>query len=149
MTRPWPVPTDTVTDRARTIARGLLGELRTAETEIRQLRDALVVHGLYEPEPPPGAADRYVAQASGYGELWLAPTLDTVGEERRLTVAEAAALVGRQQPTIRQWISRGTAHGRLIRHPDGIDERQLLDLDSAMRHGAPPQGAAPTEGTQR
>lgn len=61
-------------------------------------------------------------------------------------MTEAAALVGRQPTTIRQWISRGTRHGRLIRYPDGIDERQLLDLHTAMQHGDPTP-AAPPEGT--
>lgn len=117
--RPWPIPTDTALDRSRTLARALLVALQKVD---------------------PDSAEKIVRQAETFGEMWLVPQLDTVGGERRLTVAEAAALVGRQPVTIRTWISRGTRHGRLTRHPDGIDERELLNLDAAMKRGTPPPG---------
>jgi hypothetical protein len=124
----WPIPTDTATDRARTIARALLVALQKAD---------------------PAAATRICDQAVQFGELWLTPTLDTVGETRRVTVAEAAALTGRRPATIRQWISRGTRHGRLVRGADGrVDERELLDLDAAMRRGTPDLALTAQEGAR-
>lgn len=114
--RKWPIPTDSALDRSRTLARALLTALEKTD---------------------PATAKAIVDQAHAFGEAWLTPNVDVAGGERRLTVAEAAALVGRRPNTICQWISRGTRHGRLVRYPDGIDERELLDLDAAMRRGAP------------
>lgn len=109
---PWPNPRDTALDRARAIARSLLAALEKADAP---------------------AAARHVALAGQFGEAWLAPLRDTSPDERRLTTAEAAALVGRHEVTIRKWISQGTRNGHLTRHPDGIDERELLDLVAAMK----------------
>lgn len=113
---PWPGPEKTALDRSRTIARSLLTALQKVD---------------------PAAAGRHVDLAQRFGELWLAPTLDTSGGERRLTTEEAAVLIGRSPATVRQWISRGTAHGQLTRYPDGIDEIELLDLAAAMKTPTP------------
>lgn len=120
--RPWPVPGDTSTDRARQIARSLLAALRKLD---------------------PAEADRHVTFAVMFGETWLAPTPDLAAGERRLTDAEAATVAGRHPVTIRRWVSEGTSAGRLRRHPDGIDEAELLAFIAATRQAA--TRAAPTQ----
>lgn len=111
----WPIPTDTSTDRARTLASALYAALVAANPE---------------------AAAEIKDRAHGFGETWLGPQ-GTAAEGPWLTREEVAALAGVRPTSVSNWTSRGTPYGQLTRHPDGYAEREVLAFLGARRTRTP------------
>ena len=83
MTDPWPWPEDTQLDRARAIARWLLGRLPECE------RESAIRH------------------ARAMGQTWLGAELLRWSRDDVITTMQAAELVQRPVSTIRWWHSAG------------------------------------------
>lgn len=113
----WPIPTDTSTDRARTLANALYAALVAADPE---------------------AAAEIKDRAHGFGETWLGPQ-GTAAEGPWLTREEVARLAKVSPDTVSQWTSRR----KLTRHPGGYAEREVLDFLAARRTRTP--SGAPQE----
>lgn len=99
----WPWPADTLTDRARRIARSYRDALFTADPQrCRQLDE----------------------QATHLGQGWVVPRILTVQPDDLLTRWQAADYAGVKAKTITEWRRRGL---KVTATPDG-DRYRVADL---------------------
>lgn len=102
----WPIPGDTPTDRARTLARGLLVELEKTS---------------------PATAAEFVERARQFGETWLGGDVPLDGPW--LTAAQVAEAAGVKTATVSKWVERGL----LTRYPEGFADREVVAFLATTR----------------
>lgn len=108
---PWPWPADTLTDRARRVA--------------RSYRDALQQHA-------PEACEQLDERTRKLGQAWIIPAILTVQPDDLLTRFQAADYCGVKAKTISEWRQRGLV---VTPTPDGdrYKVEHLINYQAELR----------------